>query len=382
MTGIDLQVALRRGDFQLGLSCNIPATGVTALLGPSGSGKSTVLRMIAGLQRPHGGRIACEDTIWFDAARGVHVPIQRRHIGFVFQDYALFGHLTVAENVAYGLPRARRKQTVERWLRRLHLSGYADRYPGQLSGGQRQRVALARALAPEPHVLLLDEPFSAVDATLRRHLRQELLETVTSLRRPVVLVSHDLDDARYLADRVGVLVDGQLLRWGATTEVFTDPGCRAVAEVLGWSNFLPVRSITGQRVAGGWGELDLLQEPSVDTAWIGIRPEHVQLASSTAPGLPAVIERITELGAVRGLQCRLSDDTCIHVQRPWDAPLPAPGEAVRLVLPCSQMRALPQAVPVPTRPPTVVGEALPGALSAEQVAGAVRDHDQAAARRR
>jgi ABC-type sulfate/molybdate transport systems ATPase subunit len=356
MTAIDLQVGLRRGDFQLALRCNIPAEGVTALLGPSGSGKSTVLRMIAGLQRPQDGRIVYGGRVWFDGARGVHVPTQRRRIGFVFQDYALFGHLTVAENVAYGLPRAQRRQTVARWLQRLHLAGYADRYPDHLSGGQRQRVALARALAPQPEVLLLDEPFSAVDATLRRHLRQELLETVTSMRRPVVLVSHDLDDARYLADRVGVVVDGRLLRWGPTAAVFTDPGCRAVAEVVGWSNFLPVRSMSGRRVAGAWGELDLEQEPTVDTAWVGIRPEHVQLAPATGAGLPAVIERITELGAVRSLQCRLRDDTVVYVQRPWDVPLPAPGEQVRLRLAPSHVRALPQAVSAQGRQATVSGD--------------------------
>jgi molybdate transport system ATP-binding protein len=339
MSALHVQVSHRRGDFRLALDHRLPDKGVTALLGPSGSGKSTVLRMIAGLERPLEGSIRCGDELWFDAGRRIHLPPQRRRVGFVFQDYALFAHLTVAENVGYGLPRASRAPQVKRWLERLHLTPYAQRYPHQLSGGQRQRVALARALAPEPDVLLLDEPFSAVDANLRHHLREELLDTVSVLQRPVVLVTHDLDDARYLADRVGVIVDGALLRCGKTLDVFADPGSRAVALVLGWRNFLPVRSIAGRRVAGGWGELDLEQEPSVDTAWLGIRPEHVQMGRE---GLSARIERITELGAVRGVTCRLQDGTAVHLQRPWDAPLPAPGEGVRLRLPPAQLRALPE----------------------------------------
>ncbi|MEJ2059345.1 MAG: ABC transporter ATP-binding protein [Gammaproteobacteria bacterium] len=348
MNMLHVNVDHRRGDFYLRFDHSLPSRGVTALLGPSGSGKSTVLRMIAGLERPQAGCIRHGDTVWCDAANRVHLPPQRRRVGFVFQDYALFAHRTVAGNVGYGLSRPGRDERVNRWLERLHLERYAQRYPHQLSGGQRQRVALARALAPEPDVLLLDEPFSAVDRALRDHLRQELLDTVSALQCPVVLVTHDLDDARYVADRVGVLVDGHLARFGATAEVLADPGSHAVAEVLGWRNLLPVHVIEGRRVGGAWGMLELDGEPEVDTAWLGIRPEHVQLVQE-AGGLPAHIERITELGAVRDVLCRLQDGTALHVQRPWDMPVPAPGEPVRLHLPSRYLRPLPQITRLATR---------------------------------
>ncbi len=152
MSGLHVDVLIQRGKFRMDFRLLIPATGITALLGPSGSGKSTVLRAMAGLERPVGGRIAHADEVWFDAAERICLPPQKRHVGMVFQDYALFDDKTVAKNVAYGLPKARREQRVSEWLERLHLSPYAERYPRQLSGGQRQRVALARVVAARRRV--------------------------------------------------------------------------------------------------------------------------------------------------------------------------------------------------------------------------------------
>lgn len=356
MNELQVRVEYVRGAFHARFDGLLPARGITALLGPSGGGKSTILRMIAGLERPGAGRIAYGDTLWYDGAQRVHIPPQQRRVGMLFQDYGLFAHLTVADNVGYGLPRRVRAARVARWLERLHLAPYAQRYPQQLSGGQRQRVALARALAPQPQVLLLDEPFSALDVTLRHRLRQELLDNVANLDCPVLLVTHDLDDARYLANQVGVLVDGKLLRWGATDDVLAEPGSRAVAEVLGWRNFLPVHTLSGRRIGAPWGQVQLEREPTVDTAWLGIRPEHVRFAHRTEAAVPAHIERIVELGGVRELLCQLTDGTAIYVHRPWDKPVPAAGESVRLHLPPRYLRPLPR---VAVAPPSTSADCCP-----------------------
>jgi molybdate transport system ATP-binding protein len=308
-----------------------PTRGITALLGPSGCGKSTLLRIVAGLEKPRWGVIRNGDTVWFDAARGIHVPPQRRRVGLVFQDYALFSHLNVERNVGYGLHRSERCLRVPAWLGRLHIPGLARRYPAELSGGQRQRAALARALAPEPDLLLLDEPFSAVDSALREHLREQLRETVADLERPVILVTHDLKDARCLADQVGIMVNGRLERLGPTTEVFNNPGTRQVAEVLGWRNFLPIRRIQGCRVGGAWGELELEQMPAPDTGWLGIRSEHLRIAAVPDSGIAARVLRIVDLGAIRSLDCQLQDGSRVKLERPWDEPLPETGSHVRIV---------------------------------------------------
>jgi molybdate transport system ATP-binding protein len=206
-----------RGDerFDLDVAFTVPA-GVTVLLGPSGSGKSTTLNLIAGLVRPIAGRITLGQELWFDASRGVDVPVHRRRVGFLFQSLALFPHMTAVENVAYGMSSRRpsaRARAVE-WLQRLHVAHVADRKPRTFSGGEAQRVALARALASSPRVVLLDEPFTAVDTVLRRELLADVQMFVRALRVPVVLVTHDRQDARALADRFVILEAGRVARIG------------------------------------------------------------------------------------------------------------------------------------------------------------------------
>ena len=179
-----------------------------ALTGPSGSGKSTLLRCIAGLERGARGRIACGDAVWLDSERGLNLVPQQRSVGIVFQQYALFPHLTALRNVEAALghrPRATRASRARELLASVHLSGLEDRRPSQLSGGQQQRVAMARALARDPQVLLLDEPFAAVDRVTRQKLYRELAELRRTLAMPIVLVTHDLDEAAMLADRIGVM---------------------------------------------------------------------------------------------------------------------------------------------------------------------------------
>lgn len=203
-----------------------------ALLGPSGAGKTSLLRAVAGLERPREGRIAYEDEVWLDTARGTDVPAERRRVGYVPQDYALFPHLTVTRNVRFASGRDRPDL-----LDRLGIAHLARAYPHELAGGERQRVALARALAREPRVLLLDEPFAALDALTRERVRDELAETLRALRLPTLLVTHALTDATVLGDRVGVMEHGRLVQLGAPDELVRDPASPSVAALVGANLF-------------------------------------------------------------------------------------------------------------------------------------------------
>jgi molybdate transport system ATP-binding protein len=224
---LDLDHGLRA--FRLSLALEVGAETV-ALVGPSGAGKSSVLRAVAGLLRPDDGSVAFGSETWFDADRGIDLPPERRGVGLVFQEYALFPHLDVRGNVAFG---ARDRCTVLDLIDRLRIGHLARARPQELSGGERQRVALARALAREPDVLLLDEPLSALDSHTRRVVRAELHEFLASLRMPTLLVTHDFEDAASLAERVGVLVDGRLLQLGPPTELVGAPSDPFVASFTG-----------------------------------------------------------------------------------------------------------------------------------------------------
>ncbi|MCG6862678.1 MAG: ABC transporter ATP-binding protein [Chromatiaceae bacterium] len=340
MSAVRIALGFERGDFRLRVDLALPPDGVTAILGPSGSGKSTLLRLVAGLEQPQQGRIQIGTHLWLDAARGLRTPPQKRSVGMVFQDYALFANMTVAANIGYGLPRRGRREIVCEWIERLYLNGLESRYPHQLSGGQRQRVALARALAREPALLLLDEPLSAVDTYLRQRLRDQLLAIVATLEQPVIMVTHDLNEARQLADRIGVMVNGRMHRLGSTAEVFDDPGDLQSAKVLGWRNLLPVRWMDHGSAGGDWGRLELVRHLSAPVAWLGIRPEHLRIGDRSVQGLDARAVRVRELGAVRELQCRLTDGTPLYLHRPWNEPVPAPGECFRLCIPAQHLRPL------------------------------------------
>lgn len=344
MSWISVDARYQRGGFSLAVDMTIPAHGVTAILGASGSGKSTLLRLIAGLEHPQQGCIRAEEQCWFNSQSHICLPPQRRRVGMVFQDYALFNHFTVAQNVGFGLarlPQAEREARIGLWLERLHIQGLAGRYPHQLSGGQKQRAAIARALAPEPDILLLDEPLSAIDTHLRRQLRSELLGLVNTLNQPVLLVTHDLDEARHLADRIGVMVDGRLQCMGSVNQVFNHPVNAAVARVLGWRNLLAIREISGQMVSGPWGQLILNHEIDPSIGYLGIRSEHIHLHTKQEDGdISATLTRVIELGAVHELQCKLSNGQMLYVQRPWDEILPSPGSQVSLALPLQHLRLL------------------------------------------
>ncbi len=212
---------------------------ILALVGPSGSGKTTTLRAIAGLNQVTEGSIVCDGDIWFDSAAGVNRPTRDRRVGMVFQSYALFPHLTALQNVMEALgdrPTSARRSEAGTYLARVHLDGLEDRRPATLSGGQQQRVAVARALARRPEVLLLDEPFSAVDRMTRHRLQRELAELRRDLSMPIILVTHDLEEAARLADRIAVIHHGTLLQTDDVTEVMARPKTPAVARLVGIRN--------------------------------------------------------------------------------------------------------------------------------------------------
>ncbi len=241
------------------VSFDVGASDVVCLVGPSGCGKSTVLRMVAGLIRPDHGRVTLRGQR-LDGG-GVHVPPERRSIGIVFQDHALFPNLDVSKNVAFGLTaldRPDRRRRVGEMLELVGLGPYADRYPHELSGGERQRVALARALAPEPAVLLLDEPFASLDQNLRVKLRDDVLSILRETATPAVFVTHDQLEALSLGDRLLVLRDGRVEQAGTPEAVFHTPVSRFVATFMGEADFIPatvgdgqVTSELGARALGG-----------------------------------------------------------------------------------------------------------------------------------
>lgn len=218
MLNISLQKTWK--EFGLDVAFEIPRGKVTALFGPSGAGKSSILRIISGLERADGGMISHEHEVWFDNEKGIHLPPQRRSIGFVFQDFALFPHLTVERNVAFGIKEKRLLNELKDLISLVGLSGYERYYPAQLSGGQKQRVALIRALARRPDILLLDEPLSALDWETRRQLQEDLKRIIKQFQVTTLYVTHDVTEVYKLADYVVVLASGKVVKQGTPEEVF------------------------------------------------------------------------------------------------------------------------------------------------------------------
>ena len=311
--GVDLRVA--RGD-------------LTALLGPSGCGKTTLLRAIAGFERPVGGSIFIHgETV---AGDGHWVPPERRRVGMVFQDGALFPHLSVRRNVEYGVSgRPDGDERVARALEMTGLAALADRYPDELSGGQQQRVALARALAPGPRVVLLDEPFGALDAALRDRLRGEVREVLRAAGATAVLVTHDQEEALSIADRVAAMRRGRILQVDPPEEIYRRPASLEVAEILGGGRLVPAvveggccRCLLGAvRYDGGGGQGRLL-----------VRAEDlVELPAEAPDGIPAVIEERRFFGHDVLDRVRLADGELFEV-RVLSGELAPVGSRVRLAL--------------------------------------------------
>lgn len=236
--GLDARL-VQEGPIPLDARLQVRVGELLTIVGPSGSGKTTILRALAGLYRPRAGLIRCGAEVWFDPSRGIDVAPQRRRVGLVFQHYALFPHLTALGNVATALshlPRPTRAARARALLASLGLAGLEARLPAALSGGEQQRVALARALAREPAALLLDEPFAALDTRTRRKLRRELAELHRALAIPIILVTHDLEEAAVLGERMCVLERGRTLQTGAPHEVMTRPATLGIARLLDVQN--------------------------------------------------------------------------------------------------------------------------------------------------
>lgn len=268
------------------VSFTVPNGEIFALLGPSGCGKTTTLRCIAGFEDVTGGEIAVEGHLL--NGPNAHVPPEERGIGLVFQEYALFPHLSVMENVKFGLtdlPSEARQERAMEALQRVGLSAFADRSPHHLSGGQQQRVALARTLAPEPHLILLDEPFSNLDALLRQGTRQEVRALLKDKGMSAVLVTHDQEEALSFADRVAVMRDGHIEQVGTPEAVYYQPRTLFVAQFLGRTNLL-LSQARGDTAETPLGTVPLNREAS-GTVLVSLRPEHLTLDTPDSASGPS-----------------------------------------------------------------------------------------------
>jgi molybdate transport system ATP-binding protein len=287
---LEIDIALPRRAFELCASLSIGAETV-ALIGPSGSGKSSLLRAVAGLERPRRGRIALGAETWFDTANGAFVAAERRRVGYLPQDYGLFPHMSVAANVRFAAGRDRPDL-----LERVGIAHLANADPRELSGGERQRAALARALAREPRVLLLDEPFGALDAITRHQVREELAELLSRFSLPTLLVTHWFGDAAVLAQRVGVIDHGRLVQLATARELLAHPQTAAVARLTGANVAEGTASPTGSgstvRLAGG-GVLEA-STPASGAVHVVIQPWELELVDAASATLVDTVVNVHE----------------------------------------------------------------------------------------
>jgi len=306
-----------------------------ALLGPSGSGKTTLLRIIAGLETPDAGAVS------FRGEDLLSKPVRRRGIGFVFQHYALFRHMSVAQNIAFGMrakPRATRpspqqiKDKVAELLAMVQLDSLGVRYPSQISGGQRQRVALARALAIEPQILLLDEPFGALDAKVRRELRSWLRDLHERTGLTTIFVTHDQEEALELADRVAVLKSGALEQVGTPEELYHEPASAFVFDFLGDTIQLPCTIEGGIAVIDGYGVPIVGEHRARGVALAHLRPDGFSVETGEGPGLAARVRNLILAGPEARIDCALERGGSIEVRVSHDqAGKLSPRQRVRLL---------------------------------------------------
>lgn len=300
--------AVKRCDLQV-------ASGeILALLGPSGSGKTTLLRLIAGFEKPDEGRIVIGDRTVVDIGNSLWLPAEARGVGMVFQDYALFPHLTVAENIQFGLrgiDSQERQSRIQELLRVTELLPYAQRYPHELSGGQQQRVALARALAPRPPVVLLDEAFNGLDPELRPQMRKEVARILRHMKTAAVLVTHDQEEALGMADQVAVIRNGQLQQIGTPEEVYYNPATIFVAGFVGHADFIG-GVVAGDRVRTEFGEFPCTAQALAGPAKVMIRHEAVNTRTG---GLMATVEEREFLGGEILYRLRLPSGDAVHLEQ-------------------------------------------------------------------
>lgn len=336
-----------------------PAQGfhATAVFGPSGSGKTTILRCLAGLERPQRGTIRFCDQTWFDSARDIHLRPQQRGVGFLFQDYALFPHLTVEQNIAFGvarLPDEGRRKRLATLLELLGLARLEGRYPRQLSAGQQQRVALARAIAPRPRLLLLDEPLSALDTPTRQILRGELRRVLVEIDMPAVVVTHDPIEAVSLAQQAIVLVDGAVRQSGPIDDVFSRPIDPAVAHTVGIETIQPgqITAVSEGLATVRAGAADLLALSAglgPGPVYVCIRGEDVTLERNPDPQtsarnrLPGRIVLLTPEGPLLRVSVDCGFSLTALITRPAAQQLDlAPGQPVTALIKAPAIHLVPR----------------------------------------
>lgn len=360
MTLLDVDIGFhyRQGP---GIECRwqdpIDVPRVTVFLGASGSGKSTVLRCLAGLERPQRGYVRFGDHVWFDAARSVHVTPDRRNLGVLFQHYALFPHLTVERNVAFGAHRLARPGVARRvgeLIEVFRLQGLEARLPGELSGGQQQRVALARAVFRKPSLLLLDEPLSALDRATGDEMREELGTLIRTLGIPAYVVSHDRADALALADETVLLDEGRIIQRGATQDVFDAPASPAAARLVGVDTILLGRIASVDnglaRITVGGQEVRAAAPAEVDhEAVLCVRAEDVTIALHDTTDLSAVNRwrAVVRSETPEGPFVRVALDcgfrlAAVVTRDAWQRLGLKPGDAAWAIVKATTIRALPR----------------------------------------
>lgn len=260
---------------------------IIGILGASGSGKSMMLRCIAGLVKPDEGRIIINGKTFFDSDKKINLPIRERKIGFLFQNYALFPNMTVSENIAFGLDHLSKEEKndkVAELMKNYNLGGLEKRYPNQISGGQQQRVALARAVAVEPDILLLDEPFSALDEHLRTHMIREMSESLEDFKGTTLFVTHNRDEAYQLCDRIAIFNAGKVDSFGEKDELFRRPFSVEAAKITGCKNLIKADRVSEHTVAvPDWGvQLDLAMRIDQAEGYLGIRANHIKIVTEAA----------------------------------------------------------------------------------------------------
>ena len=312
------QICRRFGDHKVvdDVSLTLEPGEITALIGQSGSGKTTLLRLLAGMERCDSGRVLSGATEL--SSLGRHIPIEKRRIGLVFQDFALFPHLTALENVMFGLRDQSKDQRIanaSQWLEKVGLSHRAEAYPHHLSGGEQQRTAIARALAPEPIAILLDEPFSGLDPTMRDQVRDVALQAVRDSGIPSLLVTHDANEALVHADKLAVIADGNILQTGAPEQVYTSPNTLETAKALG-----PVHQIETRNLPDNW-----VDRFSGKGGTLHYRPEALQVTA----GSDFTVKRMRLAGPVTELELALSASESLYAACQLGAPLQA-GDQVSL----------------------------------------------------
>lgn len=283
---LEVQFEKRLAAYNLNVAFSCDADPL-AVLGPSGAGKSMTLRCIAGLERPDRGRIVLDGRVLFDSSRGINIPSRERRIGLLFQHYALFPHLTVAENISFGLhglPATERGARVKRQIAQAHLAGFENRSPRELSGGEQQRVALARALAIEPQALLLDEPLSALDTHLRSQIERQLIDTLAAFRRPALFVTHNMEEAYRIATNLLVLTKGRVAAHGPKEEIFRHPPSLEVAQLTGLKNFSRAKQISADAIeALDWNCTLRTHQPIASAPkYLGIRAHYVNFLEAAS----------------------------------------------------------------------------------------------------